>query len=66
VNHDADERLRVYRAALHESGIEPRPERELPGDLTEPLVSRRSSVCSRCVTEQRTSSRRTMRWRSAH
>jgi hypothetical protein len=31
-----------------------------------PRVSRRSSVSSRCATDQRPSSRRTMRWRSAH
>jgi LacI family transcriptional regulator len=34
-NYDADERLLGYRAALRDSGIEPRPEWEVPGDFTE-------------------------------
>jgi LacI family transcriptional regulator len=34
-NYDADERLLGYRAALRDSGIEPRPEWEMPGDFTE-------------------------------
>jgi LacI family transcriptional regulator len=34
-NYDAEERLLGYRAALRDSGIDPRPEWELPGDFTE-------------------------------
>ena len=34
-NYDAEERLEGYRAALQDSGIEPRAEWELPGDFTE-------------------------------
>ena len=34
-NHDAQERLRGYRAALRAAGLEPRPEWELPGDFSE-------------------------------
>ncbi len=34
-NYDAEERLRGYRAALRDAGIDPRPEWELPGDFTE-------------------------------
>jgi LacI family transcriptional regulator len=34
-NYDAEERLLGYRAALRDSGIEPRPEWEVPGDFTE-------------------------------
>ena len=34
-NYDADERLLGYRAALRDSGIEPRPEWEVQGDFTE-------------------------------
>ena len=34
-NHDAEERLLGYRAALRDAGIEPRPEWEVPGDFTE-------------------------------
>lgn len=34
-NYDAEERLRGYRAAMRDSGIEPRPSWEFPGDFTE-------------------------------
>jgi len=34
-NYDAAERLKGYRKALREAGIEPRPEWEMPGDFTE-------------------------------
>ena len=34
-NYDAEERLLGYRAALRDSGIDPRPEWEVPGDFTE-------------------------------
>jgi LacI family transcriptional regulator len=34
-NHDARERLRGYRAALRDAGLERRPEWELAGDFTE-------------------------------
>lgn len=34
-NADGDERLRGYRAALEERGLEPRPAWEAPGDFTE-------------------------------
>lgn len=35
-NHDAEERLRGYRAALREAGIQRIPSLELAGDFTEP------------------------------
>lgn len=34
-NHDADERLRGYRAALHDAGVAPDPALELPGDFSD-------------------------------
>lgn len=34
-NHDARERLRGIRAALHAAGVEPQPELELAGDFSE-------------------------------
>ena len=63
--YDAAERLRGYREAMREAGVEVPNEWELAGDFSEASGHRAVARCWRSSRVRRRSSRRTTPWRSA-